>query len=126
MYVGWIRERFTARLIVLFGSLARGDWLESSDADILVVADELGSDVGENYMVLKECEEVEPIGYNPEFFLQEIRRPNFLILDALRYGKVLYADGDYLERVNRALEEARERFGLFYDGEKWRFSPKRV
>ena len=123
-YVAWVRESFTTRLAVLFGSLARGDWTERSDVDMLVVADELGLDVGENYVRLKRYG-VEPLGYSTQAFLEEIRRPNFLILDALRYGKMLYVDEEYLEEVDGALEWVRERFGVRYDGRGWWFKPLR-
>ncbi len=72
-YSRWVREKLTVRLLILFGSLARGDWTESSDIDILVVADELSDDVGENYIQLKQYM-IEPIGYNTDIFVAEIKK----------------------------------------------------
>ena len=34
-----IYSRFRPRLVVLFGSYARGDYTESSDVDVLIVSD---------------------------------------------------------------------------------------
>jgi len=123
-YVKWLRENFTVRLAILFGSLARGDWTESSDIDVLVVADELLDNVGENYLKLKQYM-IEPIGYSSESFMQEIRRANFLILDALRYGKILYADEKYLAKVIRLVERVKEELNITYQEGMWRFSPKK-
>ena len=119
-YSRWVREKLTVRLLILFGSLARGDWTESSDIDILVVADELSDDVGENYIQLKQYM-IEPIGYNTDIFVDEIKKPNMLILDALRYGKILYSDREYMDRVDETVRKTMEEREIVYEGGVWVF-----
>ncbi len=119
-YSRWVREKLTVRLLILFGSLARGDCIESSDIDILVVADELSDDVGENYIQLKQYM-IEPIGYNTDIFVDEIKKPNMLILDALRYGKILYSDREYMDRVDETVRKTMEEREIVYEGGVWVF-----
>ncbi|MDJ0268967.1 MAG: nucleotidyltransferase domain-containing protein [Aigarchaeota archaeon] len=119
-YSRWVREKLTVRLLILFGSLAREDWTESSDIDILVVADELSSDVGENYIQLKQYM-IEPIGYNSDIFVEEIKKPNMLILDALRYGRILYFDEEYLNRIEAAVMRVLKEKKIVYERGVWVF-----
>jgi predicted nucleotidyltransferase len=117
-YLEWLRGEFNLRLVILFGSIARGDWTESSDIDLLIVADELSGDAGENFLKLKRYS-VEPIGYNTSHFLKEIERPNLLVLDALQYGRVLIADEDYRKDVELKFREVKEKLGLTWTGRTW-------
>lgn len=41
-YLTYLRSKYTLRLVIVFGSLIKGDWTQYSDVDVVVVADELG------------------------------------------------------------------------------------
>lgn len=110
------------KLVVLFGSFARGDWREGSDADVLVVAEGLPSDPRERWDML--CAEVkgvlvEPHAYTPEEFEEMIEHGRMKALDPLLEEVVLYADPGYLEGVRRRLREAVRRLGLRRVEEGW-------
>lgn len=80
-----------ARLIVLFGSVARGDINLWSDLDLLVILD---SDLpfikrlGVLYETLQPRVGLDLLAYTPQEF--EMMRERPLIRQALREGKVLY------------------------------------
>ncbi len=90
-----------AKLVVLFGSRARGDYTNISDYDVLVVADNLPRDPSESYSILydEKFPSVNPIGINTVSFLKKLREENTFILEVLEDGKVLYADEKFLEEV---------------------------
>ncbi|GBC74780.1 hypothetical protein HRbin06_00087 [archaeon HR06] len=117
-YLEKLSKIFTLRLVILFGSFVRGDWKEYSDIDLLIVADELSEDVGENYVKLKEYN-IEPIAYNPNCFLKEVERPNLILLDALQYGKVLKADEDFFRLTMNIFQRTKEKFKLRWEENKW-------
>ncbi|MEM4519049.1 MAG: nucleotidyltransferase domain-containing protein [Sulfolobales archaeon] len=48
------RRKLSLKLVVLFGSRARGDYTDKSDVDILVVADELPKDPREAFVILRD------------------------------------------------------------------------
>ncbi|MEM1595519.1 MAG: nucleotidyltransferase domain-containing protein, partial [Ignisphaera sp.] len=48
------RNRFSLKLVVLFGSRARGNYTDESDIDILVVADNLPKDPREAFSMLRD------------------------------------------------------------------------
>jgi len=94
-------RRVGAKLVVLFGSRARGDYTNISDYDVLVVADNLPRDPSESYSILydEKFPSVNPIGINTVSFLKKLREENTFILEVLEDGKVLYADEKFLEEV---------------------------
>ncbi|MEM0329534.1 MAG: nucleotidyltransferase domain-containing protein, partial [Nitrososphaerota archaeon] len=52
-YLSELGRELDLKLVILFGSLARGDWMESSDIDLLIVSDDLSDDPAENFIRLK-------------------------------------------------------------------------
>lgn len=119
-YLEWLTENFEPELVVIFGSYVRGDWTEHSDVDVLVVSRKLSRDAAENYVMLKRPG-IDPIGYSPEAFLQEIARPNLLVFDALEYGQVKAANKQFLEKASKLFKETKEKLGLTWTGETWRW-----
>jgi predicted nucleotidyltransferase len=110
-YLSELRRELSLKLVILFGSLARGDWMESSDIDLLIVSDDLSDDPMENFIRLKRgC--IEPHGFSTKRFLDELERPNLLILDALEYGRKLIADEEFMKLVEKKFEEVKRKYGL--------------
>lgn len=117
-YLSELKRELDLKLVILFGSLARGDWMESSDIDLLIVSDDLSDDPAENFIRLKR-ESVEPHGFSTRRFLDELERPNLLILDALEYGKRLIADEEFMKLVERKFEEIKKKYGLRWVDGTW-------
>jgi len=52
-YVRELKCKLDLKLVILFGSLAKGSWTESSDIDLLIVSDDLSDNPAENFIKLK-------------------------------------------------------------------------
>ena len=106
------RERFSLRLVVLFGSRARGDYTDESDVDILVVADNLPKDPREAFSTLRDARypSINPIGFNTEVFLKKLAAGSTFLLEILDEGIVLYADKDFYTMTMKIYENVRKRY----------------
>jgi len=71
---------YKLRLLILYGSYARGDYTEESDIDILVVADDLPKDPRDAYikLVIPGKPEINSIGFNTEMFIKNSRKLSHL------------------------------------------------
>lgn len=106
------KKKLVLRLVVLFGSRARGDYTDSSDIDVLVVADDLPKDPRESFAVLRDINfiNVHPIGLNTEIFLKKLREGSVFILEVLDEGKIMYADNEFQEQVMNIYKEVRSKY----------------
>ena len=69
--------------VYLFGSYARGDWIEDSDIDLVVVSPAFrGRGLGERYRILRELlppdVSVDILAYTPEEFRRALERSSIL------------------------------------------------
>lgn len=128
-FVEAARERFGAEAVFLFGSRARGEALEDSDCDLLVVADRFaGRTWLERIQWLLDLwwelpfsgdrrPPAEPFGFTPAEVLA-LDRP--LVWEALGGGRVLFDAG--IARRARALYERARSEGLLKATERgWSF-----
>ena len=95
------------KAIVLTGSLAKGNYAGSSDADILVIAEGLPHRVLERYQLFAEASlpiDVEPRAYSIEEFLKMVRRGDHFAFEALKFGIPLFGDG-YLRELKTSVME---------------------
>lgn len=84
-----LREALGDAEVYLFGSWARGDWLEDSDVDIVVVSRGFeGLDIGRRYLIVRRLLPhhigFDILAYTPEEF-EEARRRSVILLDASEY-----------------------------------------
>lgn len=117
-YVEDLKRELDLKLVILFGSLVRGDWSRSSDIDLLIVAENLSDDPGENFVRLKRPG-IDPHGFSLQKFLKELERPNLIILDALEYGKKILADERFLRIIEKKFKAVKKRFGLRWVNGTW-------
>jgi hypothetical protein len=83
------------RAIVLVGSFARGSYTGSSDADILVIADNVPANVLERYALFSDPEfptDLEPRVYTKKEFVRMIRQGNRFALESLEIGVPLHGE----------------------------------
>ena len=123
-YVRELKRELDLKLVILFGSLAKGSWTESSDIDLLIVAEDLSDDPGENFIRLKRPG-IDPHGFSVKRFLRELEKPNLIILDALEYGKRLVADEEFVKLVEDVFEKVKRRFGLRWVDGTWTWTAER-
>jgi len=101
-----------AKLVILFGSRARGDWKPWSDYDLLVIADFRERYLDRISRILEVIKDIplpiEPHPYTLEEAMEMLRRGNPIIVDALEEGRVLHSSGG-LERLLELYEDLKRR-----------------
>lgn len=83
---------FDPEKIILFGSLARGDWDEVSDIDLMVIyhTDKVFLDrMKELYLCWNIPKAVDILAYTPGEF-EKMMNESSLVADAMNEGEVLY------------------------------------
>ena len=103
---------FKTRLVLLYGSRARGDYTDESDVDVLVVADLLPEDPRRSFSMLfsSRYPSVIPLGMNTKVFIKKLKEGSTFVLEALEDGKILYADKEFLNDVKKLFMETRKRY----------------
>lgn len=86
---------FDPEKIILFGSLARGNWDETSDIDLIIVyrtGKPFLDRLKELYLSWNIPRAVDILAYTPEEF-EEMVNESFFVQDAAREGEILYERG---------------------------------
>jgi hypothetical protein len=96
-------------LVVLFGSVARGEFTRDSDADVLVVFDRpvdwetvYADREGAVHPVIKTLEQVE----------EQIREGEPFFVEMIEDGIPLYDSDGLYQRLSRAVQQAKAAWGL--------------
>lgn len=98
-FVAAVADRLQVRAAVVFGSVARGDFNESSDVDVLVIAEGLARGYWERLEAMGDPPPgVEPIVWTPEEWRHQGDRGNPIALEAARDGVWLVADANLSAR----------------------------
>jgi predicted nucleotidyltransferase len=100
-----------ARAIILTGSLARGSYTGTSDADILVIADKVPANVLERYALFSDANlpiDLEPRVYTTDEFISKLRQGDRFALEAIEVGIPLYGER-FFKEVRRSLSKRRRR-----------------
>jgi len=83
------------KTIVLTGSLAKGNYTGTSDADVLVIAEGLPADFLERYKLFADPTlgfDLEPRAYTLEEFVNMIHKDDLFALEALQIGMPLHGE----------------------------------
>ncbi len=115
-FVGKIAKR-RPLLVLLFGSLATGEFTQYSDADVLVVFDR-----AVDWMAVYELSwgRVQPLVYAMGEALREIEAGNTLLIEAVEDGIPLLNRADTYELMREVSERAKSLLGLVRVGQGWR------
>ena len=116
------RKYPTIKLVMLYGSFARGDWHSGSDADILIIADELPPTYGERWDLFQTIImgiSVEPHAYTPKELEDMLKHGRMTALDALTEGIILYAEPEYITKLKRELTSVMKCLKLRKIGNAW-------
>ncbi|MHC1628038.1 MAG: nucleotidyltransferase domain-containing protein [Candidatus Nezhaarchaeales archaeon] len=95
-----------AKLVILIGSLARGDYTAFSDADVLIISDGIPKrpiDRLKEYIDPSMPIDVEPRVYTTKEVIQMALKKAKIIIEALTYGKVLAGNSGFLEEIKEAM-----------------------
>lgn len=86
-YVAELAERLRIRAAIVFGSVARGDFNQWSDVDVLVIAEELPAGVLARLNVLgPRPAGVQPIAWTPDEWQMQHARRNPIAIEAVSKG----------------------------------------
>jgi hypothetical protein len=104
--------------VILFGSLATGEFTQHSDADVAVIFEK-----SVDWMIVYRCSSgwVQPLVYDAEQFLQMISDANGIALEICQVGWVLCGDPDCLKRVKETFDQARCNYALEKTPSGWHF-----
>lgn len=108
-YARRLAEVVRVDFAVVAGSVARGDFHDGSDIDVLIVSDALPEHPLRRAELLFAVVEggVEPKGLSFQELARELERQNPLVLEALERGVIVYPEGAGIEELRRRVEAAR-------------------
>jgi hypothetical protein len=109
--------------LVLFGSLAKGDYHQHSDADFCVVLAESLRSPFEGYDRVVACDPsgaIQPVVYSPDQFRQMVRQANGLALEVLADGLFLAGDEAFWQEIERLAIRTQQRLGIERTTTGWR------
>lgn len=108
MEVGHFIKRTAAELrplaLILFGSLAKGDYHQYSDADFCIVLAKSPGSIFEGYDLVAACDPsgvVQPVVYSADQFRQMLRQANGLILEIIADGLFLAGDESFRQEIEQ-------------------------
>lgn len=88
------------KCIILYGSLARGDYNERSDVDLIVISSKLPKNYYKRaellYGMVETLDPIEPLGFTPDEFIKMIKNRHCTSLFAMKEGKALYGKKYFL------------------------------
>lgn len=106
-YASRVVERGDAELVILFGSLARGDYTGISDADILIIsskAEERPIDRPIRFMDLKSPIPIEPRVLTPEEAIKAACSGSYFLKEVLQTGILLAGDENLYQKLIQNLK----------------------
>lgn len=110
--------------VILFGSLAKGEFLSHSDIDILVIYKDR-VDFLENNLELRRLDDsglIEPFGYGYEQLKGMIEEINPFIWDVFEEGLILYAaDDEKIESLEKLRDNIRNKYKVEKSDSGWRW-----
>lgn len=127
--VGHFVERAAQELrpmaLILFGSLAKGDYHQRSDADFCVVLAESLRSLFEGYDRVIACDSsgvVQPLVYGPDQFRQMVRQANGLALEVMADGLFLAGDEAFRQEIEQLAAQVRQQLGIERTPTGWRIA----
>jgi predicted nucleotidyltransferase len=93
-------SKLGVRSVVVYGSVARGDFNVWSDVDVLVIADSLPKEVADRPAALGPAPPgVQPIAWTPEELTAAVTRRNPIATEAATKGVVVLGADRWLELI---------------------------
>ena len=110
-----VRSETDIEAVILFGSLASGECVRSSDADVIFLYALEDVDFIESSIRLRSLDPdgiMEPFTYTTGSFQRMIQDVNQVAWDAMSGGLVLYSRDETVERLETLMEEVRSAKGV--------------
>ncbi|MGC8998534.1 MAG: nucleotidyltransferase domain-containing protein [Candidatus Bathyarchaeia archaeon] len=106
------RGKLKPKLAIVYGSIARGDWHQGSDIDLLVISESAHPKFTERAKPLQIVVHgfpVEPRIYTMREFEQMLSHGRMTALDALTEGIIIYAEKSYMKGIREKLKQTIEK-----------------
>ncbi len=97
-----------AYAVILIGSLARGDYTAFSDADIIIICDNVPQRFIDRLTEFIDPSlpiDIEPRVYTREEILKMAKEKARIVKEILSYGKLLAGNEDIINEIRKAFEE---------------------
>ena len=111
--------------LILFGSLARGDFHQHSDADVCLVLAAAPGSFFEGYDRAVACDPsgvVQPLVYGADQFRQMVRQANGLTLEVLADGLFLAGEERFRQEIEVLAAQVSQRLGIERTPTGWRIA----
>lgn len=119
-YVERLRKNIKVHSLVVFGSLAKGDFKPWSDVDMVIIAGDLprGLDRFELFYLPRDFA-MDPRPYTKEEFLKAIEEIDLTAWDSIHEGKVVFDDG-FWKSAREKFEGVKKEYGLVKTKTGWK------
>lgn len=108
--------------IILYGSIARGDYNERSDIDIIIISTQLPLNFYKRmqliYNLIETKEAIDILGYTPNEFIQMIKKRHCTSLFAMEEGIPLYGK-KYFTKLKELYNKILEKYQLTKTASAW-------
>jgi len=115
-------SKLNPKCIILYGSLARGDYNERSDIDIIVISSNLPDSYYKRakllYSFIDTYDPIEPLGFTPDEFLRMIKKRHCTALFAMDEGKALYG-ASFFSHLKEIFHETIKKYNLVKGPSAW-------
>jgi predicted nucleotidyltransferase len=94
-YLKRISAQIKVHQAILFGSYAQDDYSPGSDIDIAIIADDLPSDPGKRFVMLKDTVlglDLQPFAYTTEEWKKMLETDSSFAAEIAKHGKVLLSE----------------------------------
>ena len=99
-----------AKEVILIGSLARGDYTSFSDADVVVISDNVPQRVLDRLTIFMDPTlpiALEPMVYTTQEFLKMAEEKRKLVVEVVEHGVLLAGGGEVVEKAKEILQGKR-------------------
>jgi predicted nucleotidyltransferase len=94
-YLKRINTQVKVHQVILFGSYAQNNYSPGSDIDIAIIADDLPSDPGKRFVMLKDTVlglDLQPFAYTTEEWEKMLETNSSFASEILKHGKTLLSE----------------------------------
>lgn len=121
-YLKKLRLKLKPKCVILFGSLARSDYNERSDIDLIIISENLPEHPRKRLKILTELNEelipIEPHGYTPSEFKEMIEKRHNTALFGMEEGKPLLGKS-FFKKLKRLYLKMKKETGLVKEDNVW-------
>jgi predicted nucleotidyltransferase len=89
-YADVIKAYFPVKMVILFGSYARGNPREASDIDVAVVVDQISDDCLESEAMLNRLRRSIDLRIEPVLIEKDEKDPEGFFEEIMRTGEIIY------------------------------------